>query len=105
MGAHWIVRCRVSHIFYTIGSQMTVRFSALSAGRLLTPSKIPGTHFCWRLSRPQGHSAAVKIRSTEKIHLIGTRMKDYLTENIIYYTDTVIPAQMLALVHNLVSCS
>jgi hypothetical protein len=30
--------------------------------------KIPGTHFCWRLSRPQGYSAAGKIRSNEKSH-------------------------------------
>jgi hypothetical protein len=29
---------------------------------LFTPRKFPGTHFCWRLSRPQGHSAAGRIR-------------------------------------------
>jgi hypothetical protein len=29
---------------------------------LFTPRKIPGTHFCWRLSRPQGHNATGKIR-------------------------------------------
>jgi hypothetical protein len=29
---------------------------------LFTPKKIPGTHFCYRLSRPQGHSAAGRIR-------------------------------------------
>jgi hypothetical protein len=28
--------------------------------------KIPGTHFCQRLSRPQGHSAAESIRSNLK---------------------------------------
>jgi hypothetical protein len=27
-----------------------------------TPREIPGTHFCWRLSWPQGHSAAGRIR-------------------------------------------
>jgi hypothetical protein len=27
-----------------------------------TPRKIPGTHFCYRMSRPQGHSAAGRIR-------------------------------------------
>jgi hypothetical protein len=27
--------------------------------------KIPGTHFCYRLSQPQGHSAAGRIRSVE----------------------------------------
>jgi hypothetical protein len=32
-----------------------------------TPRKISGTHFCQRLSRPQGHIAAGKIRSIEKI--------------------------------------
>jgi hypothetical protein len=32
----------------------------------LTPGKILGTHFCKRLSRPQGHNAAGRIRSIEK---------------------------------------
>jgi hypothetical protein len=27
----------------------------------LTPGNIPGTHFCSRLSQPQGHSAAGRI--------------------------------------------
>jgi hypothetical protein len=31
-----------------------------------TPKKIPGTHFCYRLSRPRGHSAVGRIRSIEK---------------------------------------
>jgi hypothetical protein len=31
-----------------------------------TPRKIPGTHFCQRLSRPQGHNAAGRITSIEK---------------------------------------
>jgi hypothetical protein len=39
--AHRVVRCRGSHIFQTIGSQMAVRLSALRTGR-----HIPGTHFC-----------------------------------------------------------
>jgi hypothetical protein len=29
---------------------------------LFTPRKIPGTHFCYRLSRPQGHSGTGRIR-------------------------------------------
>jgi hypothetical protein len=42
-----------------------------------TLRKIPGTHFCYRLSRPQGHSAAGRTTSTEKSHyLIGTRTRD-----------------------------
>jgi hypothetical protein len=42
-----------------------------------TPRKIPGTHFCYRQSRPQGHIAAGRIRSVEKIHLIWTRNRDF----------------------------
>jgi hypothetical protein len=41
---HTVVRRRGSHIFYTIGSQMTERLSALHAGP--SPRKISGTHFC-----------------------------------------------------------
>jgi hypothetical protein len=55
---------------------MAVRLSALRAGRALHPRNLPGTHFCYRLSRPQGHSATGRIRSIEKIHLIGTRTRD-----------------------------
>jgi hypothetical protein len=40
MEAHRVVRRRDSHIFYTIGSQMAVRSSALRAGRPLSPRKI-----------------------------------------------------------------
>ena len=29
----------------------------------LPPGNTPGTHFCWRLSRPQGHSATGRIMS------------------------------------------
>jgi hypothetical protein len=42
-----------------------------------TPKKITGTHFCYRLSRLQGHSAAGRIRSIEKSNcLIGNRTRD-----------------------------
>jgi hypothetical protein len=40
-----------------------VRLSALRTGRLYPPGNIAGTHFCYRLSRPQGHSAAGRIMS------------------------------------------
>jgi hypothetical protein len=33
----------------------------------LPPGNIPGTHFCWRLSQPQNHSAAGRIMSMKKI--------------------------------------
>ena len=35
-----------------------VRLSALRTGRLYHPGYIPSTHSCWRLCRPQRHSAA-----------------------------------------------
>jgi len=38
------------------------RLSALNTGGRLYPAgNIPGTHFCWRLTRSQGHSALLKI--------------------------------------------
>jgi hypothetical protein len=41
------------------------------------PRMIPGTHFCSRLSRPQGRGAAGRIRSIEKCNdLIGNRTRD-----------------------------
>ena len=37
------------------------RLSALRTGCFLPPGNTPGTHFCQRLSRPQGHSATGRI--------------------------------------------
>jgi hypothetical protein len=46
----------------------------------LSPRKIPGTHFCCRLSGPQGHSTAGRIMSIEKSNdLIGIRIRDHAT--------------------------
>jgi hypothetical protein len=45
--------------------------SALRAGRPFTPMKIFCTQFCLRLSRPQGRSAAGKIRSIENFTSSG----------------------------------
>ena len=42
-----------------------LRLSALNTGRLYPPGNIPGTHFCQRLGRPQGHIAARGIRLME----------------------------------------
>jgi hypothetical protein len=60
------LRRRGSHNILIIGSQMAVRLSALRADRPLLPRIIPGTHFCQRLSRPQGHRAVGRIKSIEK---------------------------------------
>jgi hypothetical protein len=40
-----------------------VRLSALHTGCLYPPGSIPDTHFCSRLSQPQGHSAARRFMS------------------------------------------
>jgi hypothetical protein len=56
---------------------MALRLSALRVGRLLSRRKIPGTHLCYRFSRPQGHSAAGRIRSVEKSNdFSGNRTRD-----------------------------
>jgi hypothetical protein len=56
---------------------MAVMLSALRAGRPSHPRKIPGTHFRQRLCRPEGHSAAGRIRSIEKPNdLKGNRTRN-----------------------------
>jgi len=46
----------------------------------LPPGNIRGTHFCWRLSQPQGHSAAGKIMSMKNsIDTIGNQTRDLPT--------------------------
>jgi hypothetical protein len=41
---------------------MAVRLSELRADRALPPGRSSGTHFCYELGKPQGHSAAENIR-------------------------------------------
>jgi len=51
--------------------------SALRTGRLYPPGNIAGTHFCWRLSRPQGHSVAGRIMSMKNSNdTIRNRTRD-----------------------------
>jgi hypothetical protein len=53
-----------------------VRLSALRTGCLYPPGNIPGTHFCLRLSRPQGRSAARRIMSMKNSNnTIGNRTR------------------------------
>ena len=43
----------------------------------LPPRNKPGTHFCYRLSRPQGHSATGRIMSLKYSNdTIGNRTRD-----------------------------
>jgi hypothetical protein len=55
-----------------------VILSVLRADRALLPEISSGTRFFYRLSKPQGHSAAGRIKLTEKRKrfdgLIGTRI-------------------------------
>jgi hypothetical protein len=41
-----------------------------------TPGNIAGTHYCWRLNQPQGHSAAGRIMSINANDTIGNRFRD-----------------------------
>ena len=55
-----------------------VRLSALRTCRLYPPENIPGTHFCWRLSQLQGHSAAGRIMSMKSFNdTIGNRTGNF----------------------------
>ena len=46
----------------------------------LPPGNIPGTHFCWRLSQPQGHIADGRIMSMKNYnYTIGNRTRDLPT--------------------------
>jgi hypothetical protein len=74
MEAHRVVRMRLPHFLH---SQLTGGGEVVSVGHPFTRRKIPGAHFYYRLSRPQGHSAAERIRSTEKSSdFIGNQTHD-----------------------------
>ena len=68
-----------SHIWRQSAHEV-VRLSALHTGRLYHPGNITGTHFCWRLTRPQGHSAAGGIMSMKNSSdTIGNRTRNFPT--------------------------
>jgi hypothetical protein len=57
-----------------------VTLSDIRTGRLYPPGNIPGTHFCWKLSRPQVHSAAERIMSMKNPNdIIRNRTRDLPT--------------------------
>jgi hypothetical protein len=54
-----------------------LRFVSPTHRPSLPPGRISGTHFCWRLSRPQGRSATGRIKSLETFSdPIGSRTRD-----------------------------
>ena len=53
------------------------RLSGLCTGRFYPPEDTSGTHFCERLSRPQGHSVTRRIMSMRNPNYpIGNRTRD-----------------------------
>jgi hypothetical protein len=64
--------CETSRLPYCLDSRLTNGGEVVSLTRRppFTPRKIPGIHFYQRLSRPQGHNAAGRIRSTQKDYII-----------------------------------
>ena len=53
-----------------------VSLSTLHTGHLHAPRNITGTHLCWRLSIPQGHSAVRRIMSMKNSNdTIGNRTR------------------------------
>jgi hypothetical protein len=73
--------CETSRLPYFLHNRLTEGGEVVSFARRppFTPRNIPDTHFCYRMSRLQGHSAARRMRSFEKsIDLIGNRNRDLL---------------------------
>jgi hypothetical protein len=71
--------CETSRLPHFPDNRLTDEGEVVSLTRRppFTPRKFSGTHFCQRLSRTQGHSAAGRIRSIEKSNdLVGNRNRD-----------------------------
>jgi hypothetical protein len=72
--------------FQDIQHIKAARLPALRTGYLYPPEYIPGTHFCYRLSRPQGHSAARRIMSTKNSTVnIWNRIRNFPTRRAVPY--------------------
>ena len=69
--------------FMTTAHEGGKGLSALRIGLLYRPGNIPGTHLCYRLSRPEDQSAAGKIMSMKNsIDSIGNLTRDQLRHSI-----------------------
>jgi hypothetical protein len=61
-------------------NKKVARLSVLRTGRLYPPGNIAGTHFCYKLNRPQGHSAAGRVMSIKNSsYTVGNRTCDLPT--------------------------
>jgi hypothetical protein len=73
--------CETSRLLHFLDSRRTDDGKVISPmlRPRFTAREILGTHLCYKLSRPQGHSAAGRIRSLTKSNdLIGNRIRDLL---------------------------
>jgi hypothetical protein len=71
--------------FQEVEAPRISRQSAHEGGKVVSPThrpslplrRIPATHFCYRLSRPQGHNTTGKITSLkDSSDFIGNRTRD-----------------------------
>jgi hypothetical protein len=77
--------CETSRLSYFLENRLTDSGKVITA-LPFTPRKIPGTHFCYRLSRLQDHNAAGRIRSIKKSSdLIGNRTRDLQACRVVQY--------------------
>jgi hypothetical protein len=70
--------CETSRLSHFLDNRLTDggEVVSLTCQTPFTPRKIPGTHFCYRLSQPQCHNAAGRIRSIDTFdYLIGDRIR------------------------------
>ena len=106
----WVVfRLKVKQSLYRPGQTLMVsggggsqisRQSAEEGGKFVSPThrpplptgRIPGNHFCWRLSQPQGHSAAGRIMSMKNSNeIIGNRTHDLPPYSVVPQPTTAYP--------------
>jgi hypothetical protein len=78
--AFWVLRIEVPRSAITVQHGLEKTHHAWCVFPPSPPGNIPGTHFCERLSRPQGHSAAGRIMSMKNSSdNIGIRTRDLPT--------------------------
>jgi hypothetical protein len=69
---------------------MAVKLLASLAGRALPPERSSGTHFSYRLSKLQGHSAAGNIGSLENCSgFTANRTRDLTTSSVVPRASTI----------------